>query len=102
MHRTIQILILLLALVYLGGPLFETVDHWDNFAHGGDDLVLTIASGVAGAGLMLLLGCLLRMAALRRPAGEAIGSLIQFETVRPFQGCSRPTPFTSPPLPLRI
>ena len=35
------VLILLLA-VCMFGPLFETVDHWDQFPQSGNDIVLTI------------------------------------------------------------
>lgn len=61
-RRLIQIAVLLLVLIHVGGPLFETVDHWDQFSQGqgGDDLVLSVLSLVAGCGLTLLVGYFLR------------------------------------------
>lgn len=40
------VLILLLA-VCMFGPLFETVDHWDQFPQSGNDIVLSIVLAVA-------------------------------------------------------
>ena len=40
------VLILLLA-VCVFGPLFETVDHWDQFPQTGNDIVLSIVLAVA-------------------------------------------------------
>ena len=60
MRRLIQIAVLLLLLIHLVWPLFETVEHWDQFAKGGDDLVLGVLSVIAGLGLTLFVGFVLR------------------------------------------
>jgi hypothetical protein len=54
MHRAVQIALLLLVLVHVGGPMFETVDEWDNFHQTGDDFVLSFLGVIISLGLMLL------------------------------------------------
>jgi hypothetical protein len=43
-RRLIPIALALLAVVYLCGPAFEAVDHWDQFPRSGNDLVLASVS----------------------------------------------------------
>lgn len=35
-----MVVLVLLAAVCISGPLFETVDHWDQFPQSGNDIVL--------------------------------------------------------------
>jgi hypothetical protein len=52
-ERLVQGVLLLLVIVSVCGPLFETVDHWDRFLQGGSDIVLSIL------GLGIVLGLVL-------------------------------------------
>lgn len=101
-RRLIQVVLLLLLLVLLCGPLFETVDHWDHFAQGGNDLVLNALGVVVGFGLSVLVSFLLRL--IFRPAFASFRlSLVALPQIaNAFLGSIQPAPDTSPPLPLRI
>lgn len=44
--RLVQFAVVLLLVVYLCAPLFESVDHWDHFPQSGHDIVVTVL-GVA-------------------------------------------------------
>ena len=101
-RRSIQLALLLLLLVYIVGAPFETVDHWDNFAQGGNDLVLSVLSLVAGFGLILVVACLLRLALRRIFSKRTVGFAILPQLATAFLEVARPEPPTSPPLPLRI
>lgn len=106
MRRLIHLALVLLLLVHLCGPLFETVDHWDGFAQGGDDFVLSVLGVIVGFGLTLFLASFLRWvfvvpANWREKAGlPSLAALCQAAFL--FLEADRPVPFTSPPLPLRI
>ncbi len=104
MRRLIQIAVLLLVLVHVGGPLFETVDHWDQFSQGqgGDDLVLSVLSLVAGLGLTLLLGYFLRKIVEPSLTSSLLSLIPLPHSVNNFVSSLRPAPFTSPPLALRV
>ena len=39
---SVIVVLVLLVAVYISGPLFETVDHWDQFPQSGNDIVLSI------------------------------------------------------------
>ena len=45
--RRIRLLILLALALYLFGPLFESIDGWDNFDAGTGDIVLTVDAVLA-------------------------------------------------------
>ena len=102
MRRLIQIAVLLLLLIHLGGPLFETVDHWDQFAQGGDDLVLSVLSVIAGLGLTLFVGFVLRSVLRPSLASSLLSFLALPEKGATILDVPRPALLTSPPLPLRI
>ncbi len=104
MRRLIQIAVLLLVLIHVGGPLFETVDHWDQFSQGqgGDDLVLGVLSLVAGLGLTLLVGYFLRKIIEPSLASSLLKLIPLSHAVNSFVSALRPVSFTSPPLALRI
>ena len=102
MRRLIQIAVVLLLLIHIGGPLFETVDHWDRFAQGGDDLVLSVLSVIVGLGLTLLVGFLLRLI-VEPSLASSLPSLVPApQKAGKFLSAFRPAPLTSPPLALRI
>ena len=107
MRRLIQLVVLILLLVHLGGPLFETVDHWDRFAQGGDDFVLSILGVIADFGLTLLVAYFLRWVFLaslancqEKTAQPSLGAVSQ--AANEFLEAAPPAPHTSPPLPLRV
>lgn len=102
MRRLIQVALLLLLLVHLAGAPFETVDHWDNFAQGGDDLVLSVLSVVAGLGLTLAIAYLLRSALRAVSQRRGPRFIILPQIAKAFLQAERPAPLTSPPLFLRI
>lgn len=54
MRRAVQLAILLLVLVHVGGAMFETLDEWDNFPQSGNDFVLSFLAVIVCLGLMLL------------------------------------------------
>lgn len=102
MRRLIQIAVLLLLLIHLGGAPFETVDHWDQAAQGGDDLVFSVLSLIVGLSLTLLVGWFLRLILKRSPLSSLLGLVSLSQIVASFLAAARPAPLTSPPLPLRI
>ena len=102
MRRLIQVALLLLLLIHLGGPLFETVDHWDQFAQGGDDLVLSVLGVVVGLGLTIVLAFVLRWIFPALLASSLLSLVVLSQEAIAFLEIARPAPSTSPPLPLRI
>jgi type VI protein secretion system component VasK len=38
----VMVVLVLIVTVHISGPLFETVDHWDQFPQSGNDIVLSI------------------------------------------------------------
>lgn len=54
MRRAVQVVLLLIVLLHVGGPMFETVDEWDNFPQSGNDYVLSLLTVVLCLGLMLV------------------------------------------------
>ena len=54
MRCAVQLALLLLVLVHVGGPMFEAVDEWDNFPQSGNDFVLSFLAVIVCLGLMLL------------------------------------------------
>ena len=102
MRRLIQVALLLLILIHLGGPPFETVDHWDQFAQGGDDLVLNVLGVVVGLGLTVVLAFFLRWVFPASLASSLLSLIVLSQEASAFLEIARPAPFTSPPLPLRI
>lgn len=38
----VMVVLVLLVAAYISGPLFETVDHWDQFPQSGNDIVLAV------------------------------------------------------------
>lgn len=53
--RRVSVLIALVLLlgIYISGPFFESVDHWDNFPQSGNDIVLTLVVAVTVFALFL-------------------------------------------------
>lgn len=71
--RLVQFAVILLLLVYLCAPLFESVDHWDHFPRSGHDIVLTVLGAALCLGITLaLMGMVLRAIG----AGLATRSLV--------------------------
>ena len=48
-QRIITAALALLLLVCFGGPVFETIDHWDNYAETGNDFVLAVMAVAVSA-----------------------------------------------------
>ena len=96
----IQFALLVILVVWLGGPVFENVYPWDIFPDSGDNLVLMLTAAAVCFGAMLSLALLI--CRFFKPAG----------TVHVFPAPSatapghRPLPFHSlsfpSPQPLRI
>jgi hypothetical protein len=101
-RRIVQVVLLLLLLVHGGGPLFETVDHWDGFAQGGDDFVLSALGVIAGLGLTVLVGFLVRWVVPVMRAASALNLDTFSQAACASLEAPKPAPSTSPPLPLRI
>lgn len=38
----VMVVLVLLVVAYISGPLFETVDHWDQGPQSGNDIVLAV------------------------------------------------------------
>jgi hypothetical protein len=53
--RLVQLALVLLLVVYLCAPLFESVDHWDHFPQSGHDIVLTVLGVALCLGIALTL-----------------------------------------------
>ncbi len=102
MRRLVQIALLLLLLIHLGGPPFETVDHWDQFAQGGDDFVLSVLRVAVGLGLTVVLALFLLWIFLVLIAKSVLSLIPLRRDAGAYLGAPRPAPFASPPLPLRI
>lgn len=104
MRRLIQVAVLLLVLIHVGSPVFETVDHWDQFSQGqgGDDLVLSVLSLIVGLGLTLLVGYFLRKVVEPSLASSLLSLIPLLHSTSIFVSALRPAPLTSPPLALRI
>jgi len=97
-RRTIIILLAILLFLVFAGPLFETVDHWDNIPQTGNDTVLTLILVVSFIGaISLFKKCAVAALELiarikrteRRPEGLSV-----------FEGAPEPVPIESPPLSL--
>lgn len=100
----IKFVIVLALATYLSGPLFETVDRWDNFQQGTGDMVLSLSAAVTflAAGFAFVIGLRRRMRA--RPAfSKVVLDLSRFiANFSNFPLLRLPTNFHSPPLFLRI
>ncbi|MDQ2947417.1 MAG: hypothetical protein M3Y27_16030 [Acidobacteriota bacterium] len=97
-RRTIIILLAILLFLIFVGPLFETVDHWDNIPKTGNGTVLTLVLVVSWIGAISLFkkcaAAALELIARiklseRRPEGLSV-----------FEGTTEPVPLESPPLSL--
>jgi hypothetical protein len=90
--------------VYFAGPLFETVDHWDQFAQGTgfDDFETDVLSLVAVLALSALIANLARWT-LRASVPKSWPSLLALHwNPGLFLPAPPAEPITSPPLSLRI
>jgi hypothetical protein len=101
-RRLIQIALLLLVLIPVGGAVFETFDHWDQAAEGGDDLVFNVLGVVVCLALTLLAGFLLRLAVESSLANSWLPLVLLPLKIVFFVETGRPVPSESPPLALRI
>lgn len=45
-RRFAWIALLLVFVLFLGGPVFEHFDHWDHFPQSGNDILLTLVTAV--------------------------------------------------------
>jgi hypothetical protein len=54
-RRLCNLACVLLAIPYLFGPFFETVDRWDSFPQSGNDIVLTVTAIAICFGLVFAL-----------------------------------------------
>ena len=102
MIRLLQITVLLLLLIPVCGAVFETFDHWDQAAAGGDDLVLSVLGVVAGLALTLLAGFLVRLAVVSSLANSWLPLVLLPLKAASFVEAGRPVPCESPPFALRI
>lgn len=99
MHRrTIIILLAILLCLICAGPLFETVDHWDNFPQTGNDMVLTLVLVVSLIGAISL---------FKKCATTALELVARVKTsqsrpegISAFGDTTEPVPIESPPLAL--
>jgi hypothetical protein len=99
--RLVQFAVILLLLVYLCAPLFESVDHWDHFPQSGHDIVLTVMGAALCLGITL---ALMRIVLQAIGAGLATRSLVCSASHCPNRSIFRCPPLTqalSPPV-LRI
>jgi hypothetical protein len=101
-RRLIQIALLLLVLIPVGGAVFETFDHWDHAAEGGDDLVFNILGVVVCLALTLLAGLLLRLAVECSLANSWLPLVSLPLQIASSVETGQPAPCESPPLALRI
>ncbi len=103
--RLLKLLILLALAAHIAGPLFETVDRWDDFARGSGDIALSVSgaltflAGAAAFGIALR-----RQMQTRRPFSTTVchvQTLIAGLTGKLF-GLPVSVHVHSPPLSLRI
>jgi hypothetical protein len=102
--RPIQVVLVLLLLVYFAGPLFETVDQWDQLAQGTglDDFETDVLSLVAVVALSVLIANLARWT-LRASVPKLWPGLLALRGNAGVFLPARPAePIASPPLSLRI
>ncbi len=102
--RLLKLLILFALAAYVAGPLFETVDRWDNFPRGSGDIALSV-SGVLTfvAGAVAFGMALRRQMRARRPFSTTVCHVqapIADLTGRLF--FELPASVHSPPISLRI
>ena len=54
MRRVLFLIALVLLIgIYISGPFFEVVDHWDNFPQSGNDIILTLVMAATFFALLL-------------------------------------------------
>jgi hypothetical protein len=54
MRRVLFLIALVLLIgIYISGPFFEAVDHWDNFPQSGNDIILTLVMAATFFALLL-------------------------------------------------
>src|SRR5260370_16448359 len=81
----------LLAIPYLFGPFFETVDRWASFPQSGNDIVLTVTAIAICFGLVF---------ALFRVCGRLINrSSVAISTLQPLSFSPNPPSILLPPFP---
>jgi hypothetical protein len=97
-RRTIIILLAILLFLIVTGPLFETVDHWDNIPKTGNDTVLTLILVVSWIGATSL---------FKKCAAATLELIARIkmnerrpEAVSAFEWAAEPVPIESPPLSL--
>lgn len=97
-RRTIIILLAILLFLLFAGPLFETVDHWDNFPQTGNDTVLSF---------VMLVTCMGAVSLFKKCAAAVLELIARIklserrsEGLSAFEGLIEPVPIESPPLAL--
>lgn len=98
-ERFAQLALVLLVIVLLLAPLFETIDWWDGFPQSGNDIVLTVLAALAVFGFVALLRAVVVFTGVRlrtcpKPA-LSWGRTAAFSAAHQFWA-------SSSPLPLRI
>lgn len=88
----------ILLLFILAGPLFETVDHWDNFPQTGNDTVLS---------LVMLVTCVGAVSLFKKCAAAVLELIAHIklserlsEDLSALDSLMEPVPIESPPLAL--
>jgi hypothetical protein len=104
MLRAIQVVLVLLLAVCFAGPLFETVDHWDQLAQGtgSDDFETDVLSLVAVLALSALIASLPRLTLRVLVLKSRPGLLALRGNAGLFLAAATAEPIASPPLSLRI
>ena len=69
-QRIGQIIVLLLLVILLLAPVYESFDHWDGFPSGGDDTVLSLLAVITFCGVVMVAGRSLFQTFLRERLGR--------------------------------
>ncbi len=102
MRRTFaQFTVVVLLLVQICSPLFETIDRWDQFPQTGSDFVLTVLAVLLLFALLLLARCVL-VFTLQLAHSPIPSSTCREPASSFFSAVTHLTFLASPPLPLRI
>lgn len=99
-RRLCQVTVVVLLIIYLCGPAFERVDHWDHFPQSRNDIVLNLVAFAVSLGAVAALSHLLR-GLIGRPRNESALAPAPLLEEFSLSACSRPFLGLSPPT-LRI
>jgi formate hydrogenlyase subunit 4 len=98
-ERFAQLALVLLVIVLLLAPLFETIDRWDGFPQSGNDIVLTVLAALAVFGFVVLLRAVVVFTAVR--LRTRLKPALSWRHTAAFSSAAHFW-ISAPPLPLRI